>query len=203
MSAVPGSGRVWEAGVVPEQTTRHRLLVSVPDLGDVNFDQTVVYVIEHDGDGALGVVLNRPSDTEVVEHLPELCAPVLSPAVFFVGGPVAVGGVLALGRRRLGSGSEPTGPVAPLPGSLALVDMEALLDGRVDGIDALRLFTGYSGWAAGQLDAEIAAGAWHVVTALPDDVLCGDPDSLWRSVMRRQGGRTAAQGLFPEDPSVN
>jgi len=189
--------------VVPEQTTRHRLLVSVPDLGDANFDQTVVYVIEHDGDGALGVVLNRPSDTEVVEHLPELCAPVLSPAVFFVGGPVAVGGVLALGRRRLGSGSDPTGPVAPLPGSLALIDMEALLDGRVDGIDAVRLFTGYSGWAAGQLDAEIAAGAWHVVTALPDDVLCGDPGSLWRSVMRRQGGRTAAQGLFPEDPSVN
>lgn len=99
--------------MVPEQTTRHRLLVSVPDLGDANFDQTVVYVIEHDGDGALGVVLNRPSDTEVVEHLPELCAPVLSPAVFFVGGPVAVGGVLALGRRRLGSGSDPTGPVAP------------------------------------------------------------------------------------------
>lgn len=81
--------------------------------------------------------------------------------------------------------------------------MEALLDGRVDGIGAVRLFTGYSGWAAGQLDAEIAAGAWHVVTALPDDVLCGDPGSLWRSVMRRQGGRTAAQGLFPEDPSVN
>ncbi|HMV74606.1 MAG TPA: YqgE/AlgH family protein, partial [Microthrixaceae bacterium] len=107
---------------MPEQTTRHRLLVSVPDLGDANFDQTVVYVIEHDGDGALGVVLNRPSDTEVVEHLPELRAPVLSPAVFFVGGPVAVGGVLALGRRRLGSGSDPTGPVAPLPGSLALID---------------------------------------------------------------------------------
>ena len=142
-------------------------------------------------------------EPEAREPWPELRAPVLSPAVFFVGGPVAVGGVLALGRRRLGSGSDPTGPVAPLPGSLALIDMEALLDGRVDGIDAVRLFTGYSGWAAGQLDAEIAAGAWHVVTALPDDVLCGDPGSLWRSVMRRQGGRTAAQGLFPEDPSVN
>ncbi len=181
-------------------SARFQLLVAVPDLGDDNFDQTVVYVVEHDDDGAFGVVLNRPSDTPVVDHLPDLGLPVLTPDVFFVGGPVSLGGLLALGRCQLGADVT---NAAPLPGSLALIDPEALVEGEVHGVDAARLYTGYSGWAAGQLDAEIASGAWHVCEAMPDDVLCADPGSLWRSVMRRQGGRVASQGLFPDDPSVN
>ena len=181
-------------------TTQYQLLVSVPDLGDENFDQTVVYVVEHDDDGALGIVLNRPSETPVAEHLPDLDGSVISPPVFFVGGPVALGGLLALGRRQLDT---ETANVAPLEGPLALVDPEALVNGDVQGVDSLRLYTGYSGWGPGQLDAEVAAGAWYVVGAMPDDVLCADPDGLWRSIMRRQGGRVASQGLYPDDPSVN
>ena len=121
-------------------------------------------MIEHDGDvGALGVVLNRPSDTEVVEHPPELRAPgpvarrsCRWPAA--VGGACTSGGVVWQRER-------PHWPGGP-PGISAPIDMEALLDGRVDGIDAARLFTGYFRWAAGQPDAEISRG---VVTALPDD----------------------------------
>jgi putative transcriptional regulator len=185
---------------VTEASTRYQLLLSVPDLGDANFDQTVVYMVEHDDAGAFGVVLNRPTETAIAEHLPDLTIPVVTPSVFFIGGPVSIGGLLALGRRQLGTEAA---HVAELPGPLALVDPEALVEGAVEGIDAIRLFTGYSGWSAGQLDAEIAAGAWHVVEAMPDDVLCADPDGLWRTVMRRQGGKVASQGLFPEDPSVN
>ena len=185
---------------MPDSSTRYQLLVSVPDLGDENFDQTVVYVVEHDEDGALGIVLNRPSETPVVDHLPDLDGSLVSPPVFFVGGPVALGGLLALGRRQLDA---ETAHAAPLHGPLALVDPEALVNGEVEGVDALRLYTGYSGWGPGQLDAEVAAGAWHVVDALPDDVLCAEPDALWRSIMRRQGGRLASQGLYPDDPSVN
>lgn len=180
--------------------TSGKLLVSIPDLGDDNFDQTVVMVIEHDAEGALGLVLNRPSATPVAEHLPDLVPLVATPAVFFVGGPVAVGGLLALGRRTL--------DVAPthstvIAGPVVLVEPQALIDGRVEGLDVVRVFTGYSGWAPGQLDAELASGAWHVVSMLPDDVFTSDPDQLWRSVMRRQGGRLAAQGLYPDDLSVN
>jgi putative transcriptional regulator len=80
---------------------------------------------------------------------------------------------------------------------------QALIDGDAHGLDVVRIFTGYSGWAPGQLDAEMASGAWHVVPMLPDDVFTSDPDQLWRSVMRRQGGRLAAQGLYPDDLSVN
>ncbi len=189
-----------QADDADDRSTRFRFLVSVPDMGDDNFDQTVIFMIEHNGDGALGIVVNRPSETQVVEHLPELADSVISPSVFFVGGPVAVGGLLALGRRRLDGHND---HLTPLAGPLALVDPDALLNGDVDELDTVRVFTGYSGWGSGQLEAELAAGAWHVVEATPDDVLCAEPDSLWRTVMRRQGGRLASQSLYPEDPSVN
>ena len=181
-------------------SARHQLLVSVPDLGDENFDRTVVFMVEHDADGALGLVLNRPSSTAVADHLEDLPAAVGEPPVFFVGGPVEVGGLLALGLRRLGA--EPRGAVT-VDGPLAMVDPEALVTGEVDGIDVVRIYTGYSGWGPGQLDHEVAQGVWHVVEALPDDVFTADPERLWRSVMRRQGGRLASMGLYPDDPALN
>lgn len=181
-------------------SVRGRLLVSVPDMGDDNFDRTVVLVVEHDESGALGVVLNRPSDTLVSEHLPFLAEGIASPPVFFVGGPVSIGGLLALGRV---GADAPADHVTPIEGPLVAVDPAALVEERVEGIDLLRLYTGYSGWAPRQLDAELAAGAWHVAGALPDDVLCSDPENLWRSVMRRQGGRLLSQSLYPDDVSSN
>jgi len=176
------------------------LLVSVPDMGDENFDQSVVLIIEHDDQGALGLVVNRPSATPVAEHLPSLVPLLASPPVFFVGGPVAIGGLLALGRRSLDGVVTHATDVA---GPVVLVDPEAFVNGEVEGLDVARLFTGYSGWAPGQLDAELTAGAWHTVKVLPDDVFTSDPEQLWRSVMRRQGGRLAAQGLYPDDVSAN
>lgn len=180
--------------------TAGQLLVSIPDLGDENFDQAVVLVVEHDEEGALGLVLNRPSGTSVDEHLPALTPAVSSPSVFFVGGPVAVGGLLALGRRT--SAGEVTHATA-VAGPVVLVEPQALIDDEVSGVDLVRLFTGYSGWAPGQLDAELASGAWHVVAPGADDVFTSSPDGLWRSVMRRQGGRLASQSLYPDDVSVN
>ncbi len=177
-----------------------RLLVSIPAMGDENFDQTVVLVLEHDEHGALGLVLNRPTEDPVSLHLPQLADRVASPGQFFLGGPVEVGGMLALGRTRLGGTGE---HVTPVVGPIVLVQPDALLQGEVAGVDVVRLFTGYSGWGPRQLDAELAAGAWHVIDAMPDDVFCVDPEGLWRSVMRRQGGRLASQGLYPDDVSVN
>ena len=181
-------------------TTRHQLLVSVPDLGDENFDRTVVYMLDHDEDGAMGLVLNRPTSSEVDDHLEELHLPVSSPARFFMGGPVSEGGLLALGLRQMGAELE---HAVVVDGPVVMVEPEALLDGRVGGVDSVRFYTGYSGWSAGQLEGELAAGVWHVVEAMPDDVFCHAPDTLWRTVMRRQGGRLASLGLYPDDPALN
>ncbi len=174
--------------------------MSAPATGDENFDQTVILVVEHDDEGALGLVLNRPTDERVTDHLPQLEERLASPAVFFSGGPVGTGGLLVVGRRRLAGVEE---YVTPVVGPVVLVQPDAMIEGLVDAVDVVRLFTGYSGWAPGQLDAELAAGGWHVVDALPDDVFCVDPDGLWRSVMRRQGGRLASQSLYPDDLSAN
>ncbi|MCB1256880.1 MAG: YqgE/AlgH family protein [Microthrixaceae bacterium] len=181
-------------------STAGQLLVSVPDLGDDNFDRTVVFMVEHDGNGALGLVLNRPSDTEVADHLPQLADGTLSPQVFFIGGPVSVGGLMALGRRSLDATLNHAVTIA---GPVVMIDPQALVNGEVEGVEALRLFTGYSGWGAGQLDSEVASGVWYVVEAMADDVLCADPDALWRAVMRRQGGKLASQALYPDDLRSN
>lgn len=184
----------------PMGAANRRLLVSAPATGDENFEQTVVLVVEHDEDGALGLVLNRPTEERVVDHLPQFEERLASPGVFFSGGPVGAGGLLVLGRRRLAGVEE---YVTPVVGPIVLVQPDAMMEGRVDAVDVVRLFTGYSGWGPGQLDAELAAGGWYVVEPMPDDVFCVDPDGLWRAVMRRQGGRLASQALYPDDLSAN
>jgi putative transcriptional regulator len=68
---------------------------------------------------------------------------------------------------------------------------------------ALRVFAGYAGWAPGQLEAEIAEGAWYVVDALPGDPFLGDPETLWPAVLRRQGWPLAAVAVAPHDPTMN
>ncbi len=194
------SGPMSSEGTERRGSAERQLLVSVPDTGDDNFEQSVVLVLEHDEGGAFGIVLNRPSATDVSDHLDDVGVPIVAPEVFFVGGPVSIGGLMAVGRRRMGAELE---HATILDGPLVVVDAQSLVNGEVRGVELVRLFTGYSGWSAGQLDAELAAGAWYLVEATPDDVLCADPEQLWRQVMRRQGGRIASQGLFPDDVSVN
>jgi putative transcriptional regulator len=77
------------------------------------------------------------------------------------------------------------------------------LTGQPDCVDAVRVFAGYSGWGAGQLEVEIGAGAWFVVDALPADTLTEDPEDLWRMVLRRQSGRLAIFAACPDDPTLN
>lgn len=178
-----------------------RLLVATPSLGDPNFDRTVVAVLEHSrDDGALGVVVNRPSGTEVAEVLPAIGALVAEPSVVFVGGPVQPHAALCLGVPR--PGAEPDG-FAPLSTGLATVDLDRDPDVLSAGLQVLRVFAGYAGWGGGQLEAEIAQGAWFVVDALPGDVFADEPERLWRSVLRRQGGTLALVSTFPADPRLN
>jgi putative transcriptional regulator len=164
-----------------------RLLVAMPILRDPNFDRTVVYMLEHSDGGAAGIVLNRPSPLTVGEPLPGWVEVACEPRVVFVGGPVAPSGAIALLERG---------------GTIEAVDLEE--DPPTDDGDArLRVFAGYAGWDPGQLEDEIAAGAWLVFDAAEGDITTDDPEALWPAVLRRQGGRLAAVAHFPIDPSDN
>ena len=183
-----------------ERPLEGRLLVATPILRDSVFDRTVVLVLDHDDDGAAGVVLNRPTDTEVARPLPQWGRLAAHPPVVFVGGPVAQGGVIGLARVGLGEPAQGWRRVLDRVGTLNLATH---LEGTGEGIEEIRLFSGYAGWQAGQLEGEIAAGAWFVVSAEPGDALSPAPESLWRLVLRRQRNGLALFADFPPDPSLN
>lgn len=177
-----------------------RLLVAVPGMYDPNFDRTVVLLLEHTEDGALGVVLNRPSETGVEEALPGWEPVAATPPVVFVGGPVAPTGALALGTVT----GEPTEGWTPVLGSVGLLDLgQSPTSTAGTEVAQARLFAGHAGWTAGQLEGEIAGGGWFVVDAEPDDALASDPEQLWPSVLARQPGRLAWFANCPADPRSN
>jgi len=182
------------------ESVRGRLLVATPTLYDPNFFRTVLLVLEHSDDGALGVVLNRPSETVVGETLPDWSPLASDPNVVFVGGPVSP--EAAIGLARAGT-SDDTDGWAPLFGPLGTIDLgRNPVDLPVE-VQTLRVFAGYAGWSGGQLDSELDAGGWFVLDAAPDDVFTSETDALWASVLRRQGGRLAMFATAPPHPSVN
>jgi len=182
------------------QALKGRLLVAAPGMLDPNFDRTVVLVLEHGVEGAVGVVLNRPSQTELGDPLPAWSDVAAPPAVVFTGGPVVPDGALALGRA--GEGAEPD-DWTPLFGRLGLVQLGDVAAGPSAGVEQLRVFAGHAGWTSGQLEAEVGAGGWIVVDFDPDDAFAADPVGLWRGVLARQPGRLAWFANCPPDPRVN
>lgn len=177
-----------------------RLLVATPLLGDPNFERSVVLLLEHGEEGALGVVLNRPSELEVAEPLPEWRRFAGSPEVIFVGGPVSRSSVIAL--ARLGR-DLPDGSWEPVLGRVGVLDLTGDPDEVGAGLDDLRVFAGYAGWGSGQLEEEIGEGAWYVVDAEPADPFTDAPDGLWHRVLKRQGGELARVARVPANPRLN
>ncbi len=172
-----------------------------PALTDPNFERTVVYLCSHTEEGALGLVLNRPiAEVRADEHLPGWAAYIAAPPVLFRGGPVEPTTALALARAL----DLPAGPGWTLvSGTTGLIDLRQEPAEVGPGLAALRLFAGYSGWAAGQLDAEIEAEGWFVVPTRRRDLFTATPETLWREVLRRQGGDLAIYADFPRERNVN
>lgn len=182
------------------------LLVATPVLADPNFRRTVILIVEHEADeGTLGVVLNRPTDVPVDRVLESWSELTTGPSVVFKGGPVAPNSALAL--ALVPGDAEPLGWHA-LDGTaalshLGLVDLDAPPDLLAPAINRLRVYAGYAGWGPGQLRAEIDEGAWYVLSAEPSDPFADEPEGLWASVLRRQGGEMAFTATFPDDPGLN
>lgn len=186
-------------GVVKSYTGS--LLVAMPTLRDPHFERTVVFLLAHEADGALGVVLNRPTGVSVGEVLPGWESLVSGPQVLFEGGPVGADSAICVARARAG--------VAGFLGFSRVVGQIGTIDlsrepGKVqERLEYVRVYHGYAGWAAGQLEQEIDIGSWFVFSALPTDPFLTQPEDLWQLVLRRQGGITAAVAHYPPDVHLN
>jgi putative transcriptional regulator len=181
------------------ETLRGRLLVATPPLVDPNFDRSVVLMLEHGDEGALGIIINRPTDASLAAVLPDWQAHASAPGVVFSGGPVAPEAVIALAR---GGAATDEGWV-PVLDEVGSVDVGRDPDDLGFRIDALRVFVGYAGWGPGQLEGELEEQAWFVVPTLPSDPCAERPEELWRAVLRRQRGRVAMFANYPSDPATN
>jgi putative transcriptional regulator len=196
----PGA-RVSEQGSPSPGSLRGRLLVANPRLPDPNFDRTVVLLLAHGPDGALGVVLNRPTESPVADALPgweDLASP---PAVLFVGGPVELTSIICLIRQD-DDGPRPGAAWSNVREGVGTFDLD-LGPEAATGVSGLRIFAGYAGWGPGQLEGEIEQGGWFVLDAEAGDATSASPATLWRDVLRRQPSAMKYVAAYPGDPADN
>ncbi|MET0761377.1 MAG: YqgE/AlgH family protein [Thermoleophilaceae bacterium] len=172
-------------------STRGQLLIAAPSLFDY-FRRTVILVLEHTEEGAMGVVLNRASETLVSEAVPALAELPGGEELVRLGGPVSPQSVVALGDFE-----RPEEAGTQVIGTLGTLDPEA----DNESLRRLRVYAGYAGWAAGQLEGELEAEAWIVTDAAVDDPFA-DGD-LWAEALARKGGKYRLLATMPSDPSLN
>ncbi|MTD15306.1 YqgE/AlgH family protein [Nakamurella sp. YIM 132087] len=191
-----GHGRVHrpEAGM---------LLVASPTLTDPHFRRTVVYLIAHNDEGSAGLVLNRRTETAVHNVLPTWTAKVSRPQALYAGGPVQTSGAMCLGVSKVGVDPSDVDGVVRVHGSVVLVDLDSDPEATGGALSGVRIFAGHAGWGEGQLDEEIAEGAWFVVPGRPADIVAGPRSDLWFEVLRRQGLPMAWHAYRPTDIRSN
>jgi len=181
-----------------ERSLAGQLLLAAPTLSDPNFARTVVLIGMHNEDGAMGVVLNRPSSVTVGEAVPQLEDMLGTAERLYVGGPVQPNSVVFLAEFL-----EPELAGMLVLGRIGFPAADADIDQLAQATARRRLFAGHAGWGQGQLDAEFAGGDWIAHPAQPEDVFTEGPEDLWGGVLARKGGSYALLARMPLDPSVN
>jgi putative transcriptional regulator len=181
-----------------------QLLVATPALLDPNFEHSVVLLLDHDENGSLGVVLNRPSPVPVADILAGWSELAAEPAVLFHGGPVSTDSALAVATipADAGESAEPVG-WRRLYDDTGIVDLDAPTELVGPAVSGLRIFAGYAGWGTEQLEVEIEEGSWYVIPSTPHDLFSPDPGGLWTRVLRRPPGELAWVSTRPLDPTLN
>lgn len=175
-----------------------QLLLASPTLRDPNFIRTVVLVSVHSDEGAMGVVLNRPSAVTVSEAVPQLEDAVGEEEPVYVGGPVQPSSIVFLAEFL-----DPSPAGLLVLGRIGFPAPDAGIEELTEATARRRVFAGYAGWGEGQLDAEVEEGDWIAHTALAEDVFTELPEELWATVLTRKGGSYALIARMPQDPSVN
>jgi len=181
-----------------ENSLKGQLLLAAPTLRDPNFARTVVLVGAHSEDGAMGVVLNRPSDVTVAEAVPQLQEAVGGEEPVYVGGPVQPTSIVVLAEFR-----EPSDAGLLVLGTIGFPSADADLETLAGTTGRGRVFAGYAGWSAEQLDAELEGGDWIPHEAAAEDVFTEAPAELWSVILTRMGGSYALIARMPLDPSLN
>ena len=179
------------------ESLRGKLLVASPVLADPNFARTVVLMTEHGDEGAMGIVLNRPSDAAARELLPILDE-IAGDDPLFIGGPVQPEAVVLLAEF-----SDPGAAAWIVVADVGLASAGTDVDDLVPAVRRGRFYAGYSGWGPGQLEAELEQDSWIVEPPIPTELFPEDPEALWSDVLERKGGQYALISRMPEDPRVN
>ena len=170
-----------------------KLLAALPTVTDDEFYRTVILMLAHGPQGALGVVLNRPTEVAVAELFPELALEAAVPSVLFAGGPVEPDGIICLAHGSVKE-SERFAPVLDTWGS---IDPRQPPPG---GVDSVRVYRGYASWSARQLEGELDRGSWLVLDALPHDLATDQPDATVGPGPGAPGTRVRAAGPSAAGP---
>jgi len=170
-----------------------KALLARPDVADPNFERAVVYILAHSPAGAMGIVLNRPTEvdaSDLVSPLAEWIAITPKPRVLFSGGPVETDGIIGIVADAQ---NQDTG--------VSSIDLSLGVDEEHSG--SVRMFRGYSSWAPGQLDNELLRNGWFVVDSSVNDVFDQEPATLWRRIIARQVDELRSLALYPDHPELN
>jgi putative transcriptional regulator len=175
-----------------------QLLLAAPNLADPNFARTVVLIGVHSSEGAMGLVLNRPSELTVGEAVPELEGAVAREEPLYLGGPVQTSAIVCLAEFL-----DPAGAGLLVLGRIGFPSRDTDLASLSDSTGRTRAFAGFAGWGEGQLEGEISDGDWIAAAALAEDVFTDSPADLWSRALVRKGGSFALLARMPLDPSMN
>lgn len=189
------------ANVITKKPPRAgELLLAEPFLADSNFARSVIFLSEYTDEGAVGFVLNRPLDITLQKVVADDLGSYDTP--LFFGGPVEPDTLHYL--HVLGEQLE--GAIEVVPGVFWGGSFEALkimiAQGNVGPHD-LRFYIGYSGWGAGQLEAEMKEKSWIKTTVGKNQVFSKKPEELWKEIMVSLGGKYKVMSAFPISPSLN
>lgn len=184
---------------MPEQISKGNLLISEPFLNDPNFKRTLILLTEHNENGSIGFVLNKPTEyrlNDIIEDFPKF------DSTIYYGGPVQLNTLHFLHKADVQIG-----------GSIEVIDglfwggnydqLKLLIEADAVKPEDFRFFVGYSGWMEDQLTDEMEINSWILHPATIENIFSDKPENLWREVLKSKGKKFAILSSFPENPSVN
>lgn len=175
------------------------LLLSEPYLADPNFERTTILLTEHNEEGSVGFILNKPSDSRVSEVLNDLKE---FDARVFIGGPVQQDTLHFIHRIPLLVDSIEI--VSGLYWGGNFDQLISLIETKQVGAIDIKFFLGYSGWSGGQLDEELKIDSWIVSDQVSEELVFEtEPDNMWKKAMQGLGGRFSVYSNYPADPRMN